>query len=503
MNRKIASALSVLALLGGCALNARLSSSPDLHEDPKIQETYGDLQEFYEQKLQWESCEGFECATIDVPLDYDKPEGKTISLSLLKVAASGEKKGTLFINPGGPGGSGIELAKHSMTRFSSKLTRSYDIVGFDPRGVGKSTPVDCVDDAELGKILDGGIDTATEAGREEEKRIAENIAKGCQERSGDLLPYVGTESAARDLDVMRELVGDEKLNYLGYSYGTELGGQYAELFPARVGRLVLDGAVNTQLSSAKLGYDQTIGFELAYIRYLEHCIAQGECPLGTSVTEARVKTRELLDRLAKEPLPTGKAQRPLNETIMTKVIVGTMYDDDMWTYLTQVLKQILEEGKGNLALRVADILDSREGDTFKDNSTEANWAITCADFPPSDPQEYARYTEKLKEQAVVFGAMQTEGTDLCSLWKVKAKKNLGPFVAKGSDPIVVIGTLYDPATPYSWAVDLNTSLENSVLISWDGDGHVAYGRGSTCIEKAVDDYFVDGVVPQNGLECLD
>ena len=463
------------------------------------------LEKFYKQKLAWAPCKDkpqMQCADVKVPLDYKKPGGKTITVAMAKVpAANGKPIGSLFVNPGGPGGSGIDLVSGADKIFSKALRDQYDIVGFDPRGVGSSTAVDCVSDAELGKYLDSEFDLSTPEGKKAEKAQAEKFAKGCKEKSGELLAHVGTESAARDLDVLRGLVGDKKLNYLGFSYGTSLGGMYANLFPKKAGRLVLDGAVDSQLGDARMGYEQRIGFEKAFERYAEYCVKGGNCPLGSSVDAAKKKMRALFDQAFKKPFPTADPKRPLNRNMLMYGVMIAMYDTAYRPYLDTGLSQLIKNNDGSFLLGWFDLANGREGGKFKNNSDEAMTAINCADYPSSSPSVTKKYQEKLKKEAPLFSVGSDGGTDLCSLLPYHPKSNPGPYRAKGSAPIVVIGTRHDPATPYHWAQALHKTLENSVLLTWEGDGHTAYGRAGSCIQSPVDKYLLTGEVPKDGLVC--
>ena len=464
------------------------------------------LEKFYKQKLAWAPCKDkpqMQCADVKVPLDYKKPDGKTITVAMAKVpAANGKPVGSLFVNPGGPGESGIDLVSGADKIFSKALRDQYDIVGFDPRGVGSSTAVDCVSDAELGKYLDSEFDLSTPEGKKAEKAQAEKFAKGCKDKSGDLLAHVGTESAARDLDVLRGLVGDKKLNYFGFSYGTSLGGMYANLFPKKTGRLVLDGALDPQFGGARMGYEQTIGFEKAFERYAEYCVKGGNCPLGSSVDAAKKKMRALFDQAFKKPFPTADPKRPLNRNMLKYGVMLAMYSTAYRPYLDTGLSQLIKNNDGSFLLGWYDLASGRQGGKFRNNSNEARTAINCADYPASSPSVTKRYQEKLKKEAPLFGAGSGgEETDLCSLLPYHPKSNPGPYTAKGSAPIVVIGTRHDPATPYHWAQALHKSLSNSVLLTWEGDGHLAYSRAGSCIQSPVDKYLLTGEVPKDGLVC--
>ena len=466
------------------------------------------LEKFYRQKVSWAPCKDdakMQCANVKVPLDYKKPGGKAITVAMAKLPAkSGKPIGSLFINPGGPGSSGILMLSYVDQAFSKDVMDKYDIIGFDPRGVGSSTPVDCVDDRELAKILDSDIDTSTEAGRKARKAQARQIAKGCKEKSGELLAHVGTESAARDMDVLRGLVGDEKLNYIGLSYGTQLGGAYADLFPKKVGRMVLDGAANPQQSFLPSTYTQMLGFEKSFERYAERCVKAGNCPLGSSVDAAKKKMRALLDQAHATPFKTSDPNRPLNRSMLRFALTGLMYKDEWWPLITGGAQGLIEDNDGSTFMLPLDTYIGRVGDSFDGNSMEAYWAINCADYVQSSEAEYQKYAKKLKREAVVFGSFSAEddlAMHVCAELPYHPKANPGPYRAKGSAPIVVIGTKHDPATPYSWAQNMRKTLDNSVLLTREGDGHAAYGGGSSCIDSAVDKYLLTGEVPKDGLVC--
>ena len=466
------------------------------------------LEKFYGQKVNWAPCKDkpqMQCANVEVPLDYKKPGGKAITVAMAKVPAKGGKPiGSLFVNPGGPGESGIDLVSRADKSFSKDVMDKYDIIGFDPRGVGSSTPVDCIDNRELGKILDSDIDTSTEAGRKARKAEARQIAKGCKDKSGELLAYVGTEPAARDMDVMRGLVGDKKLNYLGFSYGTSLGGMYADIFPKKVGRMVLDGAANPQQSFLPSTYTQMLSFEKSFERYAERCVKAGNCSLGPSVDAAKKKMRALLDQARVKPFKTSDPNRPLNQAMLHSAVISLLYEDRTWSVFNQAFDQLIKQNDGSLFLKVFDATSSREGDGNKGNRAEAYWAINCADYAQESEADYLKYANKLKREAPAIGAFSTQDTIafyMCAELPHHPKSNPGPYRAKGSAPIVVIGTKHDPATPHHWAQALHKSLSNSVLLTREGDGHTAYGRGSSCIDSAVDKYLLTGEVPKDGLDC--
>ncbi|MDO4888190.1 MAG: alpha/beta hydrolase [Actinomycetaceae bacterium] len=443
-----------------------------------------------------------------MPLNYEDPDGKTIKIALRKHKAEGDKAiGSLFVNPGGPGASGVAMLDNANTTFSQDVRNAYDIIGFDPRGVGKSTPVDCLDDKELGDLLDKSYDFDKPSDRSQFIDDAERFANGCKEKSGDLLEFVGTEHAARDMDVMRQLVGDPKINYVGFSYGTSLGKTYAGLFPKNVGRMILDGAVDTSDPSIQVGYDQVMGFENALTNYIQDCVDSGQCVLGGSVDEARQKVRELIDASLASLFPTENSERPLTQAQLVTGIIAPLYDDETWPDLTAAFEQLINDNDGSKFQALADQFTGRDGDSFPNTymSNEAFQVITCADEPASSEDEPSdedlELAEKLDQEAIVLAQSASGAQADCVAMFPNPKEASEPSDAKGSDTIVVVGTRHDPATPYAWAEKMHESLDNSVLVTWEGEGHTAYRRAGDCIGKPLDDYLLEGTVPKDGLTC--
>ncbi|MBV7412526.1 alpha/beta hydrolase [Dermabacteraceae bacterium TAE3-ERU27] len=468
---------------------------------------------FYKQQPDWKKCEGeseFLCAKVKVPLRWDAPDQDTIELAVLKVPARGERKGSILVNPGGPGGSGVEFAAQAAnTGFSADIRDAFDIVGFDPRGVSASSPVDCVDDAELDKLLsdEEAEPVSDEKGTLDETEFAEtrekakDYAKKCQQRSGKILGYLDTWSAARDLDVLRAAVGSEKLDYLGYSYGTYLGASYAELYPQRAGRMVLDGALDPNVSSAQLTEAQLAGFEDSLRRYVKHCQANADCPLTGSVEDGMKQISDFLERSETAPL-TGKDGRKLTLPLALTAVILPLYSDSSWPFLTQALQGAFK-GDPALMFYLADLGNSRNPDgSFKDNSKEAIGAINCLDHPVmARKEDMDAQSKKMVKEHPYLGRYFVYGSLGCLDWPVAPVREPAPIHAKGTGPILVIGTTHDPATPYAWAVAMHKQLENSRLITFEGDGHTAYGRSGGCVEKVVDRFFLTGQAPDGDVRC--
>jgi pimeloyl-ACP methyl ester carboxylesterase len=463
------------------------------------------LSTFYGQTLEWETCrEDFECATLEVPLDYEAPDGDTIEVELLRSPATGDDRiGSLIVNPGGPGGSGLDYAA-SGSVITDDVHERFDVVGFDPRGVGESTPIDCLDDAALDEFVaaDGSPDDAAEVVELEEQTT--ELAEGCQARSGELLPHVGTADVARDLDVLRATLGDDKLNYLGSSYGTYIGALYAEQFPQRVGRVVLDGAIDPSLTGDKVGLGQAEGFERALSSYLEFCIAEGDCSLGETDTEARSTLANLLAVIDESPLPTDDDERPLTQALAILGIVLPLYltPDQGYEPLSQALESALA-GDGAMLLRFADIYLFRNPDgTYDGNSNEVILAVNCLDKPDvGSVEEVEAGLPQFEAASQIFGSFLGWGGLACANWPVAPVAEPAPVSAAGADPILVVGTTGDPATPYEWAEALASQLSSGVLLTREGFGHLAYQSGSECIDDAIDAYLVEGTGPEDGLRC--
>ena len=503
--------LLVVAALAACTAGEGPESGDDgtapapgpRHEEP-LPEYPAELAAFYEQSPEWEECgAAFDCADVTVPMDYAEPDGETVTLAVKRRAAGDDEPvGSLLVNPGGPGSSGIQLAEAAQLMFSSELLDGYDVVGFDPRGVGQSTPLDCVSDAELDVIRAEPADTSTEEGLAELRESAQELAAACAENTGDLLAHVDTVSAARDLDVLRHVLGEPQLDYLGYSYGTHLGAVYAELFPENVGRMVLDGGLDPSLSTAEIVRGQAAGFERAIRAYAEDCLSGPGCPLSGDVDTAVGQIQDLLKLAEHTPLPTG-TDRELTAPLMFSGIIMPLYDDNYWMLLTAALDAAMNQQDGSQLLLLADLSAEREPDgTYLTNSTEANIAINCIDYPVSDDvADWRAEAQALAEISPTFGPTLAYGDVTCAEWPHEPTVERAPVSAAGAEPIVVIGTTGDPATPYEWSEELADQLESGVLVTYEGEGHTAYGRGGECITRAVDDFLLAGTVPEDGLVC--
>ncbi|MFF5324555.1 alpha/beta hydrolase [Janibacter hoylei] len=460
------------------------------------------LERYYEQDLQWGECErgDGECAELEVPMDYDDPDGETIKIAVLRIKAKGKAAGSLVVNPGGPGGSGVEYAAAADFVVSDQIRKSFDVVGFDPRGVARSHPVDCLDDAGMDRYLAKDPTPDTDDERTADDEAQKEFADGCEDKTGELLGHVSTADAARDMDVLRAALGDGKLTYLGKSYGTYLGATYAELFPDRSGRLVLDGVIPPDASSEEVVIGQAKGFDTATKAWAQDCV-DDDCPLGSSVDDVVTSVQDLLEELDEQPLPAS-AGIELTEGWATWGIAQALYDQGMWSQLTDAL-EAAQDGDGGPLSELGRTYAGRDsGGEYASNLLEALPAVNCLDRPEKDVDQDA-LVDKAVEAAPIWGrALSSESP--CSQWPVDATNTPHKVDAKGADPILVVGTTRDPATPYEWAQRLHEQLADSALITHEGDGHTAYMRQNSCVDNAVDQYWLTGVTPDGDeLTCAE
>lgn len=506
-------ALVLVLVAAACADTSSTGSSPSPALASSTPAAPEGLEAYYGQELFWQPCEGeegdFECARLTVPLDYDDPEGQTIEIALKKRLADGTSIGDLVINPGGPGGSGIELVGSLEDFFSDALLESYDVVGFDPRGVGESTAVECLTDAELDEDRSASDSLPQDA---TESEIQADVTQTAQSYSAKcaantttpgLLENIDTVSAARDLDVLRAALGQDVLTYLGYSYGTYLGATYADLFPTNVGRMVLDGGVDPSLSAAEITLGQAEGFEMALRAFIEDCQSGDACPLTGDVDSGVGQVRTFLEATRTTPVPTSDPARPLTASLAEDAIVGIMYQSESWGVLAEALDQAMLQNDGSTLLAIADIFASRNDDgTYTGNGDEVIAAINCLDYPvEGDTELWAMEADEIEAASPTFGRSLAYSDLYCQAWGARSTRERKELHAAGAAPILVVGTTRDPATPYDWSVSLADQLDSGRLLTWDGDGHTAYGRAGQCVTEAVDSYLLSGVMPEEGLTC--
>ncbi|MFL6288924.1 MAG: alpha/beta hydrolase [Actinomycetes bacterium] len=500
----MALAVAAAVLLGGCTADGPTVAPSPIPSPSTTGHEPNALRPFYDQRANWSDCGQFECATIEAPLAYDRQAARRIRLSMLKRPADNQsdKIGTLFVNPGGPGVSGIQYARLAEVLFTQPVLENYDIVGWDPRGVGASTAISCLTDGQTDRLLaaDGTPDNSKEVATL--VRLNTSFTRGCERDDSAFIPQLGTFNSARDMDLLRAAVGEPRLNYFGASYGTELGAVYADLFPQRVGRMVLDGALDPAISSSRLAEGQLKGFQQATEAFIEDCITRDGCVLGPTLEEAETQLTQLLSDIDKQPLSTD-SERPLTEALATTGMISAMYSESSgWPSLRLGLSQAFQ-GDGTVLLALADAYSERNSDgTYASNVNSAFPAIACTDRPGSQSLTQIRRTvPKFEQVSPIFGRTFAWSGLSCRDWPVKKGHFPTRVAARGSAPIVVIGTTRDPATPYQWAVRLAHSLQSGVLISRDGDGHTGYNANNECVDTAVDDYLVAGTVPDDPTRC--
>jgi pimeloyl-ACP methyl ester carboxylesterase len=476
------------------------------------------------QELHWEDCpapsqaEGggsapsplpdgdeWECATMKAPLDWDDPKGDTIDLALIRAESSGEDRdriGSLIFNFGGPGGSGV----YTLPAFGpdyAKLRTRYDLVSFDPRGVGRSSPVTCLNDRQLDAWFqqDATPDDATE--RTELLEGTEDFNAACEKNSRRILPHVRTTDAARDLDLMRQVLGDDKLHYFGVSYGTELGGVYAHLFPKRVGRAVFDAVVDPTETPERGSLGQAKGFQLALENFAEDCVSKVEdCPVGDSVQDVQDRIAKLLKDLDARPIP-GAFPRELTQSAAVTGILQALYSKELWQYLTEGLEQAYD-GDGQLLMVLADSMNGRSPNGEYSNIAAANIAINCADDKARySPAHVERKLPEFRSASRLFGESLAWSMISCTDWAVPGAVDHPDVSAPGSAPILVVGNTGDPATPYEGARRMVQALGKGVgvEVTYKGQGHGAYDSKNKCVHGAVNGYLLEGKLPKSGTVC--
>ncbi|NJP53649.1 alpha/beta hydrolase [Streptomyces sp. SBST2-5] len=446
----------------------------------------------------------WQCATMKAPLDWDKPEGETIDIALIRArtTASAENRiGSLLFNFGGPGESGVATLPALADSYESLRSR-YDLVSFDPRGVGNSNGVTCLDAEAMQELMQQ--DDTPDDGDDEIAALLKSkreYAAACQRESGRILPHVGTEDAARDMDLLRHLLGDRKLHYFGISYGTELGGVYAHLFPRHVGRAVLDGVVDPTQNQLEEALAQAEGFQLAFEHFAQWCAGKG-CPLGDSVEEIEALVMEFEEELDDEPLPLGD-DLALTGSMLLDAVVQSLYLETAWPALEVGLQQ-LAEGNGDTLFNLAEALGAGNGDGTWSDQQDAQTAITCADRSDRyTPDQLLEHAAEFEEASPVFGASMLWGAMECTDWPVPGKAEHPDVRAPGAPPILLVGNTGDPATPYEGAARMAEQLGKGVGVelTYKGEGHGAYNSGNSCVQRNVDAYLLKGELPAPGTVC--
>ena len=497
----------VAALVALCGVVAACSGAPAAsHHRPPTPGPVT-LGAYYAQKLHWTPCDnGFQCARLLVPFSYSRPSWKRFSLPVIRLPAAdpGHRIGSLVINPGGPGGSGVLYAQQARNVISRAILDRFDVVGFDPRGVGGSEPaIHCMTGPQLDRYYDTNDTPGTSVQLSAIVTESKLFASECARNAGSLLPYVGTQNAARDLDVLRAALGEPKLTYLGKSYGTYLGAWYAQLFPRHVRALVLDGALDPDATSTDINLTQAQGFEVALHSFAANCMTLQSCPLGHNqpVSSGIAKLQAMLNRAARTPLANDLGDgRPANAALLLEGVAAALYSQSYWPTLRTGLQNAFG-GDGTVLIELADLLLERNSSGSYSNLADSNMAINCLDRPwPRNLGQWRSDAAAAARAAPQFGEAIVWGSLPCSYWTVPSYP-LPKITGTGAPPILVVGTTRDPATPYRWAQTLARELRSGVLLGWNGNGHTAYMMGSSCVDNAVNGYLISGTVPRSGTVC--
>ena len=481
-------------MLAGLALVAgSLASVPLASADP--------LDAFTGQSLRWRDCAYGECATLRVPLSYEDPTAGELRIAVSRTRATGARLGSLVVNPGGPGEPGRGFASDLARSVDPAIRGAYDIVGFDPRGVPASSRVRCPSGREETRLRMADPSPDTPAEERAVWRLSGTIAPGCLARTPAIARHVSTSDAARDLDLLRSALGDERLNWLGLSYGTQLGTRYLELFPDRAGRFVLDGAVDPSLDGMEISRDQSAGFQRALRRFARDCARTRGCVARTESGVIRA-VNDLLARTDEGPL--GRAPDTVNEAQAQAAVFLSLYSPDFWPLLRVGLREAARGDASTLRV-LADLAWDRTGtNRYAGGGVAPFLAIACWDSPPTPDLDGLRAAATAWSRGASVPAMaraMSWGNAPCSQWLGHASEPPAPARTTTTAPVLVIGTRYDPATPYAWAVALSAQLPTSRLLTYEGDGHTAFGNDVACIDDAVRDYLMTGALPAPGTTC--
>jgi pimeloyl-ACP methyl ester carboxylesterase len=444
----------------------------------------------------------FDCGRLPVPLDYSHPQGAKITIEVLRIHYDDQSHriGSLLVNPGGPGGSGVFLAISLAATLSDDVLQHFDIVGFDPRGVGLSSPIKCQSDKQETQAMAFTADVRTAAGLAAAKQQAATFARSCVAKYGAALAHYNTVETARDMDRIRAAVGDTTTNYLGFSYGTELGAVYAHLFPTRIRVAVLDGAVDplTTGNAITSNEQQIQGFESAFDQFAANCVKQPACK---ALGDPRAAVTALAQKANKTPIPSSDhsdTRRATGGNVIYAAL-SALYSQQLWPELGTALIDA-QHGDAKGMFELDDRYSERDSDGHYSNLLDVFQVVGCND-QQSDPSDAAvrQAAAKWATRYPLFGLWAAPSLLQCQPWP-KARHPIPPETAAGSKPILVVGNLHDPATPYAGAVHLTQTLRTGVLLSWDGQGHTSYGQ-SSCIDAKVNAYLINDAVPPAHLTC--
>ncbi|MDQ1462599.1 MAG: hypothetical protein QOI08_4083 [Actinomycetota bacterium] len=451
--------------------------------------------------VEWKRCDTLECASLSVPVDYARPTGPHLTLALARLPAAGPSKGVLFTNPGGPGASGIDLLRGAGDVFPAEIRNSFDLVSWDPRGVGASTPVTCLDNLDAFFAVNRDPHTAAQVAQNVD--ATRSFVDACKRNSGNLLPFMSTAATVRDLDSIRAAIGAQQINYVGFSYGTFIGASYAERFPKRVRAMVLDGVVDPARSFAQSTIDQAKGFDDDLDAFLAHCRADDNCSFAQGGDPAAAYD-DLATTIAAEPIPAtvDGEHRTLGPGEFDLGVASALYAGAPgYKTLADALAQA-GRGTGDALLALSDNYTGRQNGGKYSNETAVFYATGCVDGPaPPTVAAVQRLAAQVAKVAPRLGPSSVWLALPCTFWPVPAQGNAAPIRATGAPPILVVGTTHDPATPYVWAQSLARELASGVLLTSDAASHTSYGHGDQCVDANTDRYLLELRVPAAGTRC--
>jgi pimeloyl-ACP methyl ester carboxylesterase len=502
MNRKIGVLATIAALLlAGCSnmVDGRAVISAPRPGSP----------------IQWGPCKaassdetrlpsGAECGMLSVPVDYAKPDGAVAQIALIRIKATGQKIGSLVINPGGPGESGVEAAASMAPTLPQSVRERFDLVGFDPRGVANSEPATwCNSDADNDELRADPTVEYTKEGVDHIEKENKEFVQRCVDKMGkEFLASLGTANVAKDLEAIRGSLGDDKLTYLGYSYGTRIGALYAEAYPDKVRAMILDGAVDPNADQIEEEIRQAAAFQKAFDNYAADCAQSPDCPLGTDPAKAVDVYKSLVEPLVQNPAKT-KDPRGLS---YSDAIVGTilpLYSPNLWRHLTQALSE-LQNGRGDTMLAMADLYMGRDAKGHYNNSTDVRVAVNCMDKSHiTDRAKVVDEDRRSREAAPFLSYGEFTGLaplDACAFWPIPATGDQHEIKVSGLPPILVVSTTNDPATPYQAGVDLAQQL-GGTLLTFEGTQHTVVFQGNSCVDDIAARYLVDVKVPPPNTRC--
>ena len=514
--RKLLIAILIAAsLASACSERVIIGSSKDtVVQKPTATSAFADVSSTssiapapeFTGKISWGTCnddEGgsqdkIQCGTLEVPYDYDNPDIGSFKLFLIRKSASDQanRVGSLLVNPGGPGFGGSSVAKDAQFYFSAELLDRFDIVGWDPRGTGKTSPaIDCIDQYDEYFGMDSPPDTPQE--KQAIVDASQKFNDQCVKKSGEILPYISTRSSAQDMDSIRRALGEEKISYFGFSYGSELGATWVTMFPKTVRAAVLDGASDPNSTSLDQGLAQAKGFEMQLDAFLADCSARITCAFNSNGDSAKALDK-LLVTVDAAPLVVASDRTPVTQGVMFTALAQAMYSDALWSQLERALADaVVGDGSGLLALY--DEYYQRKPNGTYGNELEAFISISCLDDPgPIGIEAVDAQIPIFTKAAKRFGPGFGYGYS-CALWPVKQAKRV-VVTGKGAGPVIVIGTTGDPATPIESSRNAAKALESGIFLTVKAEQHTGYGV-NTCIVETVDAYLIDLVVPKNGKVC--